>query len=126
MYRVEVASHENAPFTVKSKEHEFLIDTRGKGVTPPDALLASLGGCVGVYVRKYQEGSKIALGDFTIIVEAEFCKDTPLRFSDINVTIDLKGARLDDRRREALLAFVRNCPVHNTLAHHPSVRISFA
>lgn len=36
---------------------------------------------------------------------------------------DLKGAVLDERRRKALLEFVKNCPVHNTLKVNPLVDI---
>jgi uncharacterized OsmC-like protein len=35
--------------------------------------------------------------------------------------MDLGPAALDDRRKKALLEFVRNCPAHNTLKGNPEV-----
>jgi uncharacterized OsmC-like protein len=123
MYRVEVSSSLDSSFRVKSKDYEFVIDTGGKGITPPDTLLASLGSCIGVYLRKYAEGSKLALRGFNITVEAEFSKEAPIAFKDINVAIDLKGLQLDERRRDAFLRFIKNCPVHNTLKGSPLIEI---
>jgi uncharacterized OsmC-like protein len=99
------------------------VDTKGQGVTPPDTLLASLGACVGVYVRKYAEGAKLEIRDFSISVEAEFTKEPPVRFGNISVCVDLKGIALDERRQEALLAFIKNCPVHNTLKNNPQIEV---
>ena len=52
MYHVDMTNTGDYFFKVKSKDYEFSVDIKGKGITPPDALLASLGSCVGVYVRK--------------------------------------------------------------------------
>ncbi len=84
-------------------------------------LLASLGSCIGVYIRKYFEGAAGSLREFSIGLEAEFRKEKPVCFSLINVSIDLKGTDLDQRRKQAFLAFIRNCPVHNTLKANPSI-----
>jgi putative redox protein len=122
MYRVEVASNNpDTSFKVKSGSHEFVIDTKGKGITPSDTLLASLAACIGVYIRKYCEGSKLTLDNFSITAEAEFSKEKPVGFKEINVSIDLKGAALDERRRNALLEFIKNCPIHTTLHMNPAV-----
>lgn len=126
MYRVEVSSEGAYKFSVKSKGYEFSIDALGKGVTPPDALLASLAGCIGVYIRKYADGAKLAVGNFSITVEADLGKEAPYYFRQINVAVDLKGAELDDRRKKALLEFVKNCPVHNTLKMNPSINVAIS
>ena len=123
MYRVEVKNSGDSTFNVRSKDYEFIIDTKGKGITPPDTLLASLGSCIGVYIRKYIEGAKLPLGEFSTIIEAEFDKEKPVSFKIINVSIDLKGMQLDEKRKKALLSFVKNCPVHNTLKIAPSVEV---
>jgi len=123
MYHVDVVNSGDYSFQVKSKGYEFVVDIKGNGVTPPDALLASLGSCVGVYIRKYAEGANLALGEFAISVDADFCKESPMRFKNINISIDLKGAAFDKRRQMAILDFVKNCPVHNTLKNNPEVSI---
>lgn len=123
MYRVDIINSGDSSFKVKSKDYEFIVDTKGKGVTPPDALLASLGACMGVYIRKYAEGAELALGEFAISVEAEFCKEIPIYFKTINICIDLKGIKLDECRQKVMLEFIKNCPVHNTLKNNPLIEI---
>lgn len=125
MYSVEITNTKDYLFNIKSKDYEFNVDTKGAGVTPPDALLASVGSCLGVYMRKYAEGANIELGPFTIKAEAEFSKD-PVCFRKINIKIDLKGFKMNERRIKAMLAFVKNCPVHNTLKSNPEVEIEIA
>lgn len=126
MYRVEVSSEGAYKFNVKSKDYEFSVDVNGKGVTPPDALLASLASCVGVYIRKYADGAKLDLGDFKISAEADLGKEAPYYFRQISVAIDLKGRELDERRKKAILEFIKNCPVHNTLKNTPVINIALS
>lgn len=123
MYHVEISNSNDTIFKAKSKDSEFIIDTKGKGITPPDALLASLGSCIGVYIRKYAEGARLELGEFTITVDAEFSEDKPMRFKDINVSIGLKGLKLEEQRKKAAIEFIKNCPVHNTIKNNPSVNV---
>ena len=124
MYKVEISNKGDTVFEIRSKDYEFRIDTHGKGITPPDTLLASLGSCMGVYIRKYAEGAKLDLGNFKIIVEADFDTEKPYRFQNIKAVISLGGAILDDRRKAALLAFIKNCPVHNTLKADPNIEVT--
>lgn len=123
MYRVDITNTGDYSFKVKSRDGEFIVDIKGKGITPPDTLLASLGTCVGVYMRKYIEGAKLGLTEFSITVEADFSKDAPVCFRKINVDVDLKGVKLDERRLTAMHEFIKNCPVHNTLKNNPEVEI---
>lgn len=123
MYQLEVTHRQDYSFTVNSCGHEFVVDAKEKGLTPLDALLAGLGTCIGVYIRKYSDGGKLGLENFKLVVNAELSKEPPLRFEKIEVCLDLKGAQLDERRKEALLEFVKNCPAHNTLKNNPEVEI---
>jgi len=123
MYHVDIANKGDYLFNVKSKEYEFIVDIKGKGITPPDTLLASLGTCIGVYLRKYAEGVKLDIPEFIIKVDAEFSLEKPVCFKKINVSIDLKGASLDERRLKSLYEFIKNCPVHKTLESNPDVEI---
>ena len=77
-----------------------------------------------MYIRKYVEGAKITLNDFTVTAEAEFSKEPPFCFREIKVALDLKGALLDERRKQALLDFIKNCPVHNTLKVSPHIDVA--
>jgi len=121
MYKIQVTHNQDLAFTVKANESEFTIDAKGKGLTPLDALLAGLGSCIGVYIRKYAEGSKLNLSNFQINVSAELSKESPATFKQINIAIDLKACQLDERRQRALLEFIKHCPAHNTLKGNPEI-----
>jgi uncharacterized OsmC-like protein len=122
MYHADISNSGGYSFKIKSKDYEFVVDA--KGMAPPDALLASLGSCVGVYLRKYAESAKLALPEFEISVDADLSKEAPVCFKKIDIRIDLKGAQFDERRLKAMLDFVKNCPVHNTLKQDPEVEIA--
>lgn len=124
MYHVNVNSKGGYLFDVDAKGYHFNVDLGGKGVTPPDALLAALGSCVGVYLRKYAEGTKLDITEFNVDVSAEFSKEPPIGFRKIAVSVDLKGVKLDDRRLKAITEFIKNCPVHNTLKLDPDVELT--
>lgn len=127
MYKVEISSKTGYVFKVESGKHSFIVDmNKEAGLTPPDVLLASLGTCVGVYIRKYAQGSKLELGEFQVSIEAEFSKETPVCFKEIKVIVNLNGTVLDERRINALKEFVKNCPVHNTLKSEPQVDIQIS
>ncbi|MBU0548073.1 MAG: OsmC family protein [Candidatus Omnitrophica bacterium] len=121
MYKVEIVHNQDLAFSVKAGESEFTVDAKGRGLTPLDALLAGLGSCIGVYIRKYADGSKLSLENFKINIFAELSKESPLAFRQISVEIDLKSCSIDERRQRALLEFIRNCPAHNTLKANPLI-----
>lgn len=123
MYSVKITNNGDYYFKVRSKDYEFTVDTKGKGATPPDTLLASLGTCIGVYLRKYAEGAKISLPEFDISVQAEFSQEKPVCFRNIFVEVDLKGNRPDERRLKSIKEFIENCPVHMTLKQNPDIKI---
>lgn len=125
MYQVDITNAGDYSFKVKSKDYEFIVDVKGKGMTPPDTLLAGLGACIGVYLRKYVEGAKLTLPVFNISVRADFSKEEPVCFRKIAVEIDLIGARIDERRLKAVYEFIKNCPVHQTIKNSPEVEIKF-
>ncbi len=126
MYKVEIVARGGYAFLVKSRDYEFVVDIKGKGITPPDTFLAGLGSCVGVYARKYAEGAGLDLGEFTVNVEAEFDPKPPVSFRRIDVGIDLKGAKIDDLRQKALVDFVNKCPIKATLDGKPAVAIKIS
>jgi uncharacterized OsmC-like protein len=123
MYHVELLGNSDSSFLVKSGNYEFTIDLKGAGISPPDTLLASLASCIGVYINKYCHGTNIKISNFRITAEAELSKEKPVCFKQINVSVDLKGIEIDERRKAALLEFIKNCPIHNTLHNNPAVDV---
>ena len=128
MYEVDVEYQSASRYKATSLNYEVKIDFLKEdgsidGITPPALFLASVGSCLAVYLERYLNGAKIKFDTFSINVKSDICKDSPHYLKVIDVTIGLKGADMDSRRKEALLEFVRNCPVHNTLMHKPTVTI---
>jgi uncharacterized OsmC-like protein len=80
---------------------------------------------MGVYIRKYAEGARFDIGNFDMRLEAELSKEPPIRFAGIMVSIDFEKP-VDERRKPSLAAFIKNCPVHNTLMAHPEITINFS
>ncbi len=128
MYEVDVNYQSTSRYKVTSLNYEVNVDFLKPdgsidGITPPALLLASIGSCLAVYLERYLNGAKIKFEDFSLKVKSDICKESPHYLKVIDVNVGLKGADLDSRRKEALLEFVRNCPVHNTLVYKPIVNI---
>lgn len=127
MYKVQVKNKGKSEVYVKSQSGEFTVDTDAKtAVAPLDTLLAALGSCMSFYIRKFAQSAGIQMDLFTLDVEAELVSDKGYRFKDIRVSIDLDGAVIDDMKKQSLVQFVKNCPVHNTLRNMPEIEIKIA
>lgn len=124
MYHVDVSCKEGSVFNVTSGEAKITIDLSGKNLGPLPTLLAALGSCVGVYLRRYADNMKLPIKEFSVSVEADLIKEPPIGFRHISVAIDLKGVQLDEAKKEGLMRFIRNCPVHNTLHGKPEISMS--
>jgi len=123
MYKVELENKGEMFFTAKSKDYLFHIDLKGKGMTPSDVFLASLAGCIGVYFRKYLDNAKLDIPEFKIIAEGEIPQEPPICFRKIKISIDIKEKHIEDKRKIAIIEFVKNCPIHNTLKNPPEIDI---
>ncbi len=84
------------------------------GPNPVELFLSSLGGCIGVYAKRYLQRHDISFKKLEIEVSADISSTPPIRIENIEVVLatdaDLK------EKREIFLRFVKNCPIHNTLA----------
>jgi len=126
MYEVAVTNRGSLVFEVDSIDYKFSIDTKDAGISPPATLLASLGSCIRVYMRKYCEGAHILCDNFTIRVSAEFTKEKPVAFRQINLSIDLESTQMPERWRKSLLEFIKKCPINNTLSINPAINIKIS
>lgn len=128
MYEIDVRYQDSFKYTVRSPNYEIKIDFPNEGgliegITPPALLLASLGSCAAVYLERYLNGAKIKFDKFTIKVKSDICKESPRYLKNIKVDIDIPDLKLAPKRKEALLEFIKNCPVHNTLKYNPVIDI---
>ncbi len=122
MYKVDISCKEGSVFNVTSGEAKSTIDMAEKeNLGPLPTLLAALGSCMGVFLRRYADNMKLPIKEFSISVEAELEKTPVMSFRKINVVIDLKDAPLDQAKKDNLMRFINNCPVHNTLHGNPEI-----
>ncbi|MDP8292867.1 MAG: OsmC family protein [Candidatus Orphnella occulta] len=126
MYKVDIVNKSGYSFKATSDGHEFYIDAKGNGPSPSSLFLASLGSCIGVYIRKYLDGVKIESDKFTVEVESEFAKERPISFKEIRVRINLEDMDIDEKRKKSLLHFVKNCPIHGTISSKPTIDIDIS
>jgi len=125
---VTVSYIDNQKFIAQAGNHQLVIDQpkdksgNDEGMNPLEIFLVSLAACAGVYARSYCKNAQIDTKDLKISVTSELSQDNPRRFKDIQVKIIL-GQDIGERAK-ALLSFVRNCPVHNTLAGKPEVNFT--
>lgn len=110
MYRASIENRGDSRFHAVTRNGALVLDTEGAGANPVDALLASLCGCVGHYVRTYLGDRRIASRGFTIDAEASTTPDKT-ELSVITLSIDLPEVTLDEPMRAALLGYVERCKV---------------
>ena len=123
MYHVDVSCKEGSVFNVTSGAAKMTVDLTEKNFGPLPTLLAALGSCVGVFLRRYAEDMKLPIKEFSVSVDAELVKAPQMIFKEISVSIDLKGAQIDEAKKEGLIRFVQHCPVGNTLRGTPAVNV---
>jgi uncharacterized OsmC-like protein len=124
MYKVEVNNSGDYLFEVQARDNKFVIDPLGKGISPGETLLASLGSCMSFFCRRYIESANLGIKDFSVILEGEFTRDAPVSLKEIRVLLDFKGSRIEDKRKTALLEFIKNCPIGNTLQANPAITVN--
>jgi putative redox protein len=123
MYRVDIENKQGNIFEVKAGKNELVIEPLSDNFSPGEVLLASLGSCIGFYSRRYLDNAKMPFQGLNLRLEAEFSKDSPMRFKEIKVTMDIKGFSFSPERREAFLKFIENCPIQNTLKGKPAIEL---
>jgi uncharacterized OsmC-like protein len=113
---------------VYSEQHSCMADEpveyggTGRGPTPYDLLLMSLGACTSMTVRLYARHNRIPLEDIVVRCthrhvheeDAEDAGGEDRRLDVIGMDIELVG-ELTEAQREKLLAIASSCPVHRTL-----------
>ena len=114
MYRAQIENIGGSEYYATTKDYSFVLDTEGRGANPVDAMLASLCGCIGHYVRNYLREQQIDYRFFTVESKAALAADNS-KLSDIDMWIDLKDVVLDKSRGSELLAYVERCKVYCTL-----------
>lgn len=106
-------------------EHRLVIDApesiggKGRGPTPPELFVTSLGSCVAAFVASYCETVGLDTTDMTVDVgfgQAEGEPACPTCLVDIEIVINLPSAEVGPRER-AIQRVAEHCPVHETVEY---------
>ncbi len=126
--KIEVNFLENDKFEVNigSSGKKFYIDKKAEnyapcGPNPLEVFLSSLGGCIGVYAKRYLQRHNLAFRRLSVGVTGELCQESPVRLINLKVNVDT-DAELGDKK-DVFSKFIENCPIHNTIRHTKEVDI---
>ena len=115
-------------FEAESRGHKAMCDQPAEnggedaGMTPPEFLLAALGTCAGYYALQYLKARKLATAGLAIKVEAGKATQ-PARMDHFRILIEVPGLG-DERHREGVIRAAKNCLIHNTMLHAPSIELA--
>jgi uncharacterized OsmC-like protein len=115
-YRVEIRGHE---LTVDQKVDDGGDDS---APTPTELFVAGLASCVAFYGGRYLTRHDLPLDGFGVDCSFQMSADRPARVRSIRVDVRLPDG-FPEARRDALLAVVRHCTVHNSIALKPDIAI---
>ncbi len=124
---------------VTSGKHKFMLDEPPQlggtdtGMNPVEALLGSLGACMGIVAKSFAQMHKIDLQDLKIELEGDLDpdgfmgtnKEAKIGFSKIRINIDIKS-NSSEEDIEKFVTFVENsCPVCDTIMNSPEITTNF-
>lgn len=117
-------------FTITVRGHELTVDQpvadggTDSGPTPTELFAAGLAACIAHYARGYLSRHNLPVDGLAVTSEFDL-GGRPARITDWSVSVT-PPASLPTDRRDAFLAVITHCTVHNTLEDPPSVRIALA
>jgi putative redox protein len=117
-------------FEAESRGHKVMCDQPAEnggadtGMTPPEFLLAALGTCAGYYALQYLKARQLNSKGLTVKVEAGKAAQ-PARMDNFRILIEVAGLE-DPRHREGVIRAAKNCLIHNTMLHAPSIEMAMA
>ena len=127
---IEIRFEGGVRFAVEARGHTWTFDLPESsgggdaGPTPPEAFVASVGACIGVYLVDYCD--RAGLPTEGLALTASF--DTtagPKRIGRIQIDVKLPPGIPEDRLR-ALRKVADACLIHQTLVHGPEVAIALS
>lgn len=116
-----------AQFVAEARHHRVVIDqpaddgATDHGMTPPELLLASWGGCVGQHVAQYLQLRGLSAEGLVVRVAAHPAA-RPLRLKDFAVEVVVPG--LNERQLRSLQKAFPASPVQYAITEQNTVRVT--
>lgn len=127
MTHMVVRHEEGDRFQVSIRGHRFVIDQpvedggTDAGPTPTELFVAGLASCVGFYAGRFLRRHGLRVEGLRVDCTYVFAEDRPARVASITLAVHAPG--LPASNREAFLAVIDHCTVHNSMRMTPDVRI---
>lgn len=125
MFHALITNSGDSRYHATTRDSSFVLDTKGNGANPIDALLASLAACVGHHIIYWMRDRAIVNPGFTISATGELADDH-LRFSVIALIADLRAVDRAETEYGEILAYVQRCPIFGTLSSACRIEFSLA
>ena len=115
-------------FLIDVRGHDLLVDQPldagggDVGPTPTELFVASLAACVGFYAGRFLRRHELPVEGLGVSADFGMSTSGPARVTTIELRVSVPVA-LPEARRDALMAVVRHCTVHNSLREVPEVRV---
>jgi putative redox protein len=113
--------------------HRLIIDVpeamggQGRGPTPPELFVASLGSCVAAFVASYCGQHGIDASGLEVRVDFDKDAGPPVRLVNLHVYVSLPNVVEPDRVHQAALRHVaEHCPVHETIHTLGAIQFDFS
>jgi putative redox protein len=94
---VELAWDAELRFTARGAHTNTVFDSAGRmGPSPVEALVESLGACMGMDLVHFLERSRVPAEKMTLTLVARRAEDHPRRLVAVDLHADIQGAASDD------------------------------
>jgi putative redox protein len=129
MAGIEVRYVRGDRFLIEVRDHHIVVDQPREsggddvGPTPTELFVAGLAACVGFYAERFLLRHRLPAEGLKVDCDFDLSTDRPARVEAIDLKLTLPEG-FPRERREALLAVVEHCTVHNSLRVPPEVRVS--
>lgn len=123
-----IEHQEEVRFSARFGEHEGTIDLphshggQGRGMAPPQLVIATLDGCAGANVADHGDSQGIDDQGMRLNVDWGW-DDRPRRISSVDIRIELPDQALTPAQLQGMLDTVRPCTLHHTLAQRPPFNV---
>jgi len=118
-------------YRIGNRGHEAMVDQpvedggEDSAPTPTELFVAGLASCVAFYGGRYLARHRLSTDGFAVDCSFAFATSRPARVASIEIAVTLPEA-FPPERREAFLAVVEHCTVHNSIVTRPDIRIALA
>jgi putative redox protein len=127
---IEIGLEDNKKVSAKFENIIIMTDQsveeggEGKAGSPFELFLASIGTCIGYYIKAFCDRRNISAEGIKISEQTEYDSEAHL-VTNIKISVTLPDD-FPDKYREAVIAAAGRCKVKRHLEHPPKIQLAFS